>query len=96
MSWSKSSLPLSVTNFSRTVLSASGDPVNNPVLIEFFSFTVAARASPAASHASGEATLIAQAQAADGFFAPLGIASAEPPAMPIVLPELSRSGVAAT
>ena len=41
---------------------------------------VAARASPAAIHASSEVRLIIQAQAAAGFFAPTGMTNAVPPA----------------
>src|SRR5918995_2192037 len=95
MTWSKSALPLDFTNWVRTASSATGDAVNRPVLMDFFSSTVLARACPAAIQAASDVALIAQAQAADLFFPAAATAKAVPPAMASGSPSSVLIGTAA-
>src|SRR6185437_1998547 len=96
MTWSKPGLPLGLTYLSRSDLSAAGEPVNRPVLIECFCCTVWARAAPAASHDPSSVRASAHLQPALGFFALAGITNDEPVATVTGLPSLPLNGTAAS
>src|SRR5689334_2496608 len=77
--------------------SFDGEPVNRPALIpwrEGSAFVVSSRALPAASHASLEVSARTYAQAADGFFADVGITNDVPLATVNGWPSCVFSGMA--
>src|SRR4051812_45239944 len=96
MTWSKPELPLGLTYLSRSVLSAAGEPVNRPVLMDCFCCTVCARAAPAASQAASSVKASAHLQPALGFFALDGITNEVPVATVTGLPSLPLNGTAAS
>src|SRR5690349_10832861 len=94
MTWSKPLLPLGLTYLSRSALSAAGEPVNRPVLMDFFWATVWARAAPAASQAPSSVSASAHLQPALGFFALAGITNDVPVATVTGWPSLPLNGTA--
>src|SRR3954451_4310970 len=95
MALSKPALPDGLMYLSRSVLSASGEPVKSPVLIAPGVFSrVLARAAPAASHAGWLVSWSAQAHAASLFLAPAGMTNDVPDATANGLPSASLNGTA--
>ncbi len=81
-----------VTYSERICSSATLLAVNRPVKKLLSCFTFATRASAALIHVALAVSVFAQAQAAAGFFAPLGMAQALPPTMLTGLPSWSVNG----
>src|SRR3954453_8964536 len=78
----------------RMAVSAAGEPVNRPVLIEFFCLIVSARVSAAAFQAPSSVSASAHLHAALGFLALAGITNDVPPAWVTGLPSLPLKATA--
>src|SRR5690242_7664947 len=94
MTWSNPAFPVGTTYWLRIAWSASGDPVNRPVLSPPSFWSVALRASAAAFQASRVVSSSAHAHAAAGFLAPWGTTNAWPDVTENGLPSLSLNGTA--